>query len=257
MNKRIILAACMILGVCPGASQGEVWNFADDFSMTQNPNGAWSFGWRTAANQPLTIYADQGTQCNVTEGWLYFIADYCPSVYHNPHDYPVTCLTMTMQPHQAGFSPGPAQQSVVRWTAPGPQTAHLTVHFESLDWGTRRVYVYVNGSQKFTTILNSDGQTADYSTTMAVQTGDVVDCAIAPLPLHYYNSTALEFVVETSGVVTGACCLPSGECLVGTKADCASSGGTYMGDGIACGPNPCGLTAAENMTWGRVKSLFR
>jgi hypothetical protein len=55
----------------------------------------------------------------------------------------------------------------------------------------------------------------------------------------------------------GACCFPSGSCLVGTQAACVASGGDYMGDGVPCDPNPCESTPVKNTTWGVVKSLFR
>lgn len=37
----------------------------------------------------------------------------------------------------------------------------------------------------------------------------------------------------------GACCLPSGDCVVTSSGACASQGGTYSGDGSSCTPSPC------------------
>lgn len=39
---------------------------------------------------------------------------------------------------------------------------------------------------------------------------------------------------------TGACCLPSGQCVTLTSSDCAANGGAYQGDFSSCTPNPCG-----------------
>ena len=46
---------------------------------------------------------------------------------------------------------------------------------------------------------------------------------------------AAEAQVEAG--TTGSCCLPNGTCLSGgwTAAECASEGGTYLGDGTLCG----------------------
>ncbi len=63
--------------------------------------------------------------------------------------------------------------------------------------------------------------------------------------------------VELPGPPTGACCFPSGGCLVGTEADCGASGGNYMGDGTSCDPSPCESTPVKRKTLGEVKSLFR
>ncbi len=37
----------------------------------------------------------------------------------------------------------------------------------------------------------------------------------------------------------GACCIPTGNCLIGTELACAASHGTYQGDGVACEEISC------------------
>ncbi len=37
----------------------------------------------------------------------------------------------------------------------------------------------------------------------------------------------------------GACCLEDGECAWMTPSQCAAVGGTFMGEGVPCDPNPC------------------
>lgn len=56
---------------------------------------------------------------------------------------------------------------------------------------------------------------------------------------------------------TGACCFPDGACNVLTRSQCAEQAGTYQGDGSVCEPNPCGPTATQQTTWGRVRGSFR
>jgi hypothetical protein len=43
-----------------------------------------------------------------------------------------------------------------------------------------------------------------------------------------------------SAPITGACCLPSGQCVTLTNGDCTANGGTYYGDLAPCVPSPCG-----------------
>ena len=43
----------------------------------------------------------------------------------------------------------------------------------------------------------------------------------------------------TPVVPTGACCLPTGTCAIRSQATCEAQGGTYLGDGTTCTPNPC------------------
>jgi hypothetical protein len=56
----------------------------------------------------------------------------------------------------------------------------------------------------------------------------------------------------------GACCLPTGRCVVQTEGECFEDGGTYEGDGMSCDPNPCPQpTRIEERSWGRIKSEYR
>jgi len=48
-----------------------------------------------------------------------------------------------------------------------------------------------------------------------------------------------------AGDPTGACCSPTGACLVTTQEICEDGGRDYQGDGTTCDPNPCeALTGA-------------
>ena len=54
-------------------------------------------------------------------------------------------------------------------------------------------------------------------------------------PLAFTESMDLSFVITGgTGVVTGACCDPNGNCFVATSLDCGLQGGNYLGDGTAC-----------------------
>jgi hypothetical protein len=57
--------------------------------------------------------------------------------------------------------------------------------------------------------------------------------------------------------IVGACCFANGACLNGDQGECELAGGSYMGDGSTCDPNPCGGVEVTNATWGSVKSLYR
>jgi hypothetical protein len=193
MRTRSMILACLILVLFPMISNGEVWSYAGDFSITQNPNGAWSYGWRAAPDQPMVLYTDNAPDqlygCD-EDMWREDIQDACPCLGHNPHDDQV-CVT---PPHVAWLHPGPAQQSLARWTAPGSMQIELTVYFEMLDIGSDIIRVYENGSELFTRTLESQGQSAEFATVLLVEAGDVIDCAVDPISFHY-NTTQLDFVV--------------------------------------------------------------
>ncbi len=46
-------------------------------------------------------------------------------------------------------------------------------------------------------------------------------------------------ITYTPPLLTGACCLPGGNCSVLTPAECAAQSGSYQGDSTTCTPNPC------------------
>jgi hypothetical protein len=54
----------------------------------------------------------------------------------------------------------------------------------------------------------------------------------------------------------GACCLPSG-CEISFEGRCHYDGGTYMGDGVPCNPDPCPAVPVGSSSWGRMKSVYR
>ncbi|MBK8231418.1 MAG: hypothetical protein IT349_02330 [Candidatus Eisenbacteria bacterium] len=58
---------------------------------------------------------------------------------------------------------------------------------------------------------------------------------------------------------TGACCLPTGECLSGlTAAGCEQLQGEYQGNDTLCEPNPCEPPVpTEKRTWGGIKKQYR
>jgi hypothetical protein len=125
-----------------------------------------------------------------------------------------------------------------------------------LGTGSDVVRIYRNGSEVYSRPLSGHGDTAGYAATLTVQAGDVIDCAADPISF-YSSSTQLDVVLTTTAPSTGACCFATRGCLVGTLADCAAVGGTYVGDGILCDPDPCTAVPVESTTWGQVKSDFR
>jgi hypothetical protein len=259
MSRRFAFAFCLLFALYPIASYGETWDLASDFSETLNPTGEWSCGWRPSPSDPFVLYTDNSHEplCQWdVNGWRYSIHEGVPEVQHNPNDYTAYCDEIYLAPHAVMFHPGPAQQSVVRWTAPDGMQVTLAAHFESISHGSKVVRIYHNGSQLFSAALDYLGETAAFSATISVQAGDNIDGAIDPISFSY-NSTRVDLVLTTAGPPIGACCFSTDVCLQGTEADCETAGGRYVGDGVSCDPDPCGSTPVENTTWSRVKVLFR
>lgn len=91
-----------------------------------------------------------------------------------------------------------------------------------------------------------DGLTQVFFATGTIQAGtNHIKIAIADCGDQVLDSDVMircqSFTCGTAPV-TGACCLPSGQCVTLTSADCAANGGTYQGDYSPCVPTPCGVT---------------
>ncbi len=54
----------------------------------------------------------------------------------------------------------------------------------------------------------------------------------------------------------GACCFPT-ECLLSQDAECDAAGGSFLGDGTSCEPDPCQATPVIGSSWGALKRTFR
>ena len=205
MCRQIVVAMCILITLFATVAFGETWDLALGYSATQNPNGAWAFGWRTTLIQMLTLYTDNGPEplygCDV-EGWRYDIDSGCPWVGHNPHDYDYQCgpLSLVFPANSIWFHPGPAQQSVVRWTAPVSAQIQIDAHFRMLDTGTAVVHLYANGTEVFTAPLSYLGDSVVYSATIGVLEGNQIDIAVSPVSFNF-SSIQLNVVYVTVGPV--------------------------------------------------------
>ncbi len=94
-----------------------------------------------------------------------------------------------------------------------------------------------------------------------VQESVFVDDAVPPQvdPILAFSSIGfgLPGTTHCFGPPVGACCLPDGLCQVMLAASCAEAGGTWLGPGTGCDPNPCEPVPTEATSWGRVKDRYR
>jgi hypothetical protein len=202
MNGRLVSLACLTLVLLAVVAHAEVWNLADDYSIAQNPNGAWSYGWRTHSGDALVLYTGHTHRCGAPgdlQCWNYYVQDYCPLVARNVRDYSVPCDNTAFRPHKVYFHPGPNQQSVVRWTAPAAMLVALAVRFEPIDVGTSIMHIFHEGASLFSMPLDGPGPVVDITLEVACNAGDVIDFAIEPVSF-YADSTQLEVVIDSQTV---------------------------------------------------------
>jgi hypothetical protein len=71
---------------------------------------------------------------------------------------------------------------------------------------------------------------------------------------YYIDDILVEFVNPNADQ---ACCLPDGSCQTTTPAECQLLGGTPLGAGTSCATSPCGPTASQRTSWGKLKGTYR
>ena len=131
-----------------------VYNNAAQWSAIDNPNGVWSYGYLAPSSTPampdastFNLYTEE-VQVPVASG---FIGDWripgndAPNAAYNPLDQIVSVGTVTWQPGQASFHPGPnGEYSDYRFTAPTAGDYSLSATFSSIDTvgGRTRTFMF-------------------------------------------------------------------------------------------------------------------
>ena len=160
-SKKSILvstvATLLSLVVLAHPSAAQSYNAAGDFSISSNPNGAWSYGYSYGVGSAFILDTTNTASYGpglALGGWMGNVdstpgANY-PYALKNSTSHPVTNnITTVYQPGQLGLQPSESNVvSIVRWTAPFSGTFNINATFSGLDAGGDSVDVHIlhNGS---------------------------------------------------------------------------------------------------------------
>ena len=178
-------ATLLSLVVLARPSAAQSYNAAGDFSISSNPNGAWSYGWSTSLGSafiPSTI-ATNAYMGFTLEGWLgNSDSSLTPYVLHNATTTIVNNNPTTpYQPGQLAEHPGAqGQYEVVRWTAPFSGTFSINATFSGLGslGDSADVHILRNGISIFnSTVIGSPSPTS-FSGLQSIVAGDTIDFAV-------------------------------------------------------------------------------
>jgi hypothetical protein len=207
-KSKILLIATFILGIAAKPSSSAIFNVASDFSLTNNPNGAWRYGWSSSLGSSFNLYSNVGKQTPTIDLWYDptkkieppFVVHNSTASENNSHP------TITYQPGQLGFHPGYyGEYSIVRWIAPEAGNYSLATTFMGLDHvglTTTDVHVLHNNSLLFSNLINGFGASSakSFTTTGTVQAGDTIDFAVGygSNQTYFYDSTGLDVTISTT-----------------------------------------------------------
>jgi hypothetical protein len=190
-----------------------VFNNAAQWSAINNPNGVWSYGYLAPSSVPaipnastFTLYTEQvqvpGTPGGFIEDWR-VPGSTDPNAIFNPFAQVVSVGTVTWQPHQASFSPGPnGEYSDYRFAAPHGGRYSLSATFTSIDvvgGANKDIHVLINGNELYDDILSGTyGSAKTFSATVRLAKGDQVDFVLGfGAGPNSFDNTALDATLET------------------------------------------------------------
>jgi hypothetical protein len=168
-----------------GAAQS--YNAATDFSISSNPNGAWSYGYSFGVGSAFHLDTTNTAAYAglALGGWMgnlntAFGANY-PYALKNFTSHPVTNNGTTVyQPGQLALHPDQSNVvSIVRWTAPVSGTFSLNVTFSGLDstfGDSADVHILHNGSSLLNSVVSPNP--ASFSGPQSILAGDTIDFVV-------------------------------------------------------------------------------
>jgi hypothetical protein len=171
----------------------QVFSAADQFSVTQNPNGPWSYGFTEGLGGPFTQFTVNCTSCGGTgglfDGWFGPYFGIFPLVDTNEEARFIN--TLFLHPAVPNF------YSVVRWTAPIKGKFDLLGVFVGVDRTTTDVHVLRNSVSLFDGQIRAQSDTSIFDLHVVVAKGDLIDFAVGVGPdgSMDFDSTGLKATI--------------------------------------------------------------
>lgn len=156
--------------VANAAPQPTVWDVTAQYSSTQNPSGAWSYGWKPAAvGDGFTLM----TYKLVNQDGTFWARAYggAPGIAA-PGFYPSPMLWAGQ--NTSGLP-------TIRWTCPSSGTYRIQTTFTATDTAGNRILVSIatGNTALLSGAVLAQGTTAPYDGTVSLQAGDHVDFLVA------------------------------------------------------------------------------
>jgi len=202
-------------------SYATTYDAADDFSLLNNPNGPWSYGFKDELGGTFFPYYNTLTTAEGLSLWYgeteYLfggIPDIDPVIAHNGTGAPVGSGNLIWAPDQLSLHPGVITwpydiyndnpYSILRWTAPGAGTYLISASFTGLDGGgtTTDVHVLLNGVSLFDALVNGFGPDSEqaFLASLSLSGGDIIDFAVGPNGEYQRDTTALDATVAANTI---------------------------------------------------------
>lgn len=224
MNLLKPLAAAVLSLSALGASAATVYDVAADFSVTNNPNGVWTYGETNGFGGAFTQFTDNGTSSTIDFWRGASPAFGTPVLYHNNSATPFISGTTNYGPFEAGFHPGVGDRDTTyRFTAPASGLYAFNGRFFGQDTGgtTTEVRLFVNSVQQGTPIdVTGFGapSTQTRVSTFTLAAGDFLDISVGNRGNVFNDSTGLAVTISAVPEPQTIALMLAGLAVVGVTA---------------------------------------
>ena len=176
---RSTVFSCLMFCLAIGA-EAQVYDASNDFSIANNPNGVWSYGFTDTLSSNLILDTVSIADPRGIDAWVGNRAgDGNPSVTHNRTNDPVIVGSVTWLPNQIILHPGPSgEYSTIRWTVPATGRFTFDAGFIGQDGATTDVHILKNGVSLFSDSINGYGNAKSYFETLSFETNDLIDIKV-------------------------------------------------------------------------------
>lgn len=187
--------------LCEWDSYGASQSAGDQFSPSSNPNGTWSYGYKTVSSPTFQLFDNGSANARGIAGMYGWNASALasePHVYFNSTASAIGFAnTVNVPPRSIQMHPGPNEIAVVRWTAPASGIYTIEGAFRGNDTigGSRIASIQKNGVEVFSGSALASGQLLPFNTANAFTAGDTLDFMVDPNGPHQNDSTGLTLTI--------------------------------------------------------------
>lgn len=162
-----------------GFAQVKSWDAARDFSGAQNPNAAWTYGWKPSIAGGLTPFPNYEQSLATLPGrdaWQDLSRSSLLGVYHNSvgatGDIPTNMLLL--QPDATG------DLAVIEWTAPANMAVNIQGMFQTQDTTAAQVKIVSSvGGTRFSGTVSNTTTTTSFGLFLNVTAGQTLDFTVS------------------------------------------------------------------------------
>ena len=277
MKRSTCFAFCMVISL---TTRAQIWNLADDFSISSNPNGQWRYGSTATVGGAFEIFTRTAQiPYQVSHGavaeWVgtYFsgfeLFPYVSKFYGDPGTIvsvtnacnAVTCsinnpgvAIIQRSAGAVGVHPAPPGlgYATLRWTAPQSTTYVISVSFFSIvvsGFATTDTHVLRNDVSLFNGEVNGGSPVDNWSTGsagIALNAGDVIDLVVGPNGDYSGDSTGVDATIQVLPEVLS--CLPNNESYFKTVKP-SNSVFSNVSPNISGKPSICASPSSTPASW--------